>query len=66
MFIFIKVIDSQKDAKRDGVRVPTSVEEYCVKTMSSSMQGGGESSLDMDDFFEDEMDCDEDDEVDTE
>lgn len=41
------------------MKVPSTVEEYCVKTTLSPR---GESSIDMDDFFDEEdIDCGEDD-----
>jgi len=50
---------SRSDAERDGVSVPTTMEEYCMKTKPSQHAGGGgvQDTIDMDDLYDDDDDC---------
>uniref|UniRef100_H2Z8E4 UBC core domain-containing protein n=1 Tax=Ciona savignyi TaxID=51511 RepID=H2Z8E4_CIOSA len=55
-----QVSDSQREADRDGVVVPTTVEEYCVKT---TVAQESESSLNVEEFYDEDIDiCGDDDE----
>lgn len=45
--------DSQKDADRDGVVVPKTMAEYCIKTRLPSKDSHASADLnDMNDFFD--------------
>ncbi|KAH0625818.1 hypothetical protein JD844_034101 [Phrynosoma platyrhinos] len=51
----LKVLGTKADAERDGVKVPTTLAEYCVKTKTPAPDEG--SDLFYDDYYEDdEMD----------
>jgi len=47
-----QVEDSKKDAEADGVKIPTTVDEYC-KTKQRSSPPSNEYSFDEDDFYDD-------------
>ncbi|KAL7992999.1 hypothetical protein Chor_017255 [Crotalus horridus] len=50
-----QVLGTKVDAERDGVKVPTTLAEYCVKTKTPAPDEG--SDLFYDDYYEDdEMD----------
>merc|ERR1719184_103352 len=53
-----QVTASRQDAERDGVQVPTTMEEYCMKTKPSQHAGSGvQDTIDMDDLYDDDDDC---------
>lgn len=61
LLVCFQVHDSQKEALRDGVTVPSTVEEYCVRTTIEIREEG---TIEMDDFFDEDMDCiDDDDDI---
>ena len=47
-----QVQDSQREAVKDGVVVPLTVEDYCLKT---TLKTSSKSLADSDDFMEDDM-----------
>lgn len=54
-----QVDDSRKDAEREGISVPKTVSEYCIKTRLPSKDSNGSS--DVNDIFFDDFDYDDDD-----
>lgn len=50
-----QVEDSRKDAEKDGVVVPTTVSEYCIKTRLPSKDSNASNDI-TDIFFEDDDD----------
>lgn len=60
-----QVRDTQKDADMDGVKVPTTLAEYCVKTRLPSKDSSTNMD-DVDDFGDDDYDLYEDYEEDEE
>lgn len=58
-----QVLATKADAERDGVKVPVTLDEYCVRTQVPPTDDG--SNLLYDDYFDDE-ELDEDDEDDNE
>ncbi|EDV21020.1 Ubiquitin-conjugating enzyme E2 R2 [Trichoplax sp. H2] len=62
-----QVLNSQHDAEKDGVQVPTTIQEYCLKTTRNSIQSKGNlgnCSYDDDDedyFYNDDNDILDDD-----
>lgn len=55
----LQVRNSQREAQRDGVVVPTTVEDYCVQTRRSD--GDADNAIDIEEFYDDEMECNDDD-----
>lgn len=56
-----QVAESKKDAVKDGVTVPTTVNEYCIMAKPRQMATSGN----MDDFYDDDyMEDDDDDDYD--
>lgn len=47
-----QVLGTKVDAERDGVKVPTTLAEYCVKTKTPAPDEG--SDLFYDDYYEDD------------
>jgi len=47
-----QVLGTKVDAERDGVKVPTTLAEYCVKTKTPAPDEG--SDLLYDDYYEDD------------
>ncbi|XP_005806448.1 ubiquitin-conjugating enzyme E2 R2-like [Xiphophorus maculatus] len=58
-----QVLSTKADAERDGVKVPTTLDEYCVRTQVPPTDDG--SNLLYDDYYDDE-ELDEDEEEDNE
>lgn len=58
-----QVLATKADAERDGVKVPVTLDEYCVRTQVPPTDDG--SNLLYDDYYDDE-ELDEDDEDDNE
>lgn len=58
-----QVLSTKADAERDGVKVPTTLDEYCVRTQAPPTDDG--SNLLYDDYYDDE-ELDEDEEEDDE
>jgi len=56
------VTSTAAEAERDGVKVPTTLAEYCVQTRVPSQDGS--SDLLYDDLYDDDMEEEEDDEED--
>ncbi|MBN3270679.1 UB2R1 enzyme, partial [Polyodon spathula] len=54
-----QVLATKAEAERDGVKVPTTLAEYCVQTKAPALDEG--SDLFYDDYYDDEMDEDEED-----
>lgn len=52
---------SRGDAERDGVVVPTTMEEYCMKAKPPQ---SSQDNIEMDDFYDDCYDMDDEDEND--
>lgn len=50
---------SKVEAEKDGVVVPMTLEDYCIKTQVKPP----ESAVDMTDFYDDDYDLDEEDET---
>lgn len=48
---------TKADAERDGVKVPTTLAEYCIRTRAPPADEG--STLFYDDYYDDELDDDE-------
>lgn len=63
LFLFLshrkQVLATKADAERDGVKVPVTLDEYCVRTQVPPTDDG--SNLLYDDYYDDE-ELDEDDE----
>lgn len=60
-----QVLATKADAERDGVKVPITLDEYCVRTQVPPTDDG--SNLLYDDYYDDEeLDDDDDDEEDNE
>ena len=67
-----QVEESRKDAERDGVKVPMTISEYCVRSTSSQVQensGSEEHNItcpltELDDFYYDDEDDEYDDDDD--
>ncbi|KAM4575370.1 cell division cycle 34 homolog (S. cerevisiae) a [Fundulus heteroclitus] len=57
-----QVLSTKADAERDGVKVPTTLDEYCVRTQVPPTDDG--SNLLYDDYYDDEV-LDEDEEEDS-
>lgn len=60
-----QVLASVSEAEKDGVVVPTTMEEYCMKPKPrNAAQNAVNENIDMDDFYDDDCyDLDEDDDV---
>ncbi|XP_070543529.1 ubiquitin-conjugating enzyme E2 R2-like [Ptychodera flava] len=58
-----QVSATKADADKDGVKVPITLQDYCVKTKIQTPQS---SSMDMADFYDDDYDLDDDDDDDEE
>ena len=52
-----QVAASRNEAEKDNVKVPLTLEDYCIKTKAPVT----ESTLDMADFYDDDYDLDDDD-----
>lgn len=52
-----QVSGARAEAEKDGVAIPTTLEEYCIKTKISSPESG----TDMTDFYVDDYDIEEED-----
>lgn len=50
---------ARAEAEKDGVVIPTTLEEYCIKTKVRAP----EAPVDMTDFYVDDYDIDEDDDL---
>ncbi|XP_047117671.1 ubiquitin-conjugating enzyme E2 R2 [Schistocerca piceifrons] len=59
-----QVLAARLEAEKDGVVVPTTLEDYCIKTQVS--KPATEPVLDMTDFYDDDYDLDDDDDDDDE
>lgn len=55
-----QVISTKADAERDGVKVPTTLAEYCIQTKVPSHDSS--SDLLYDDLYDDDIEEEEDDE----
>jgi ubiquitin-conjugating enzyme E2 R len=53
-----QVTATKAEAEKDGVVVPMTLEDYCIKTQVKPQQ---ESAVDMTDFYDDDYDMDDDD-----
>lgn len=61
-----QVLNSQRDAEKDGIQVPTTVQEYCLKTTENSCKNIENSDNytyddDDNDFYNDDNDILDDD-----
>lgn len=59
LFYRKQVLATKAEAERDGVKVPTTLAEYCVRTRAPALDEG--SDLLYDDYYDDEDLEDEDD-----
>ncbi|KAM9357897.1 cell division cycle 34 homolog a [Symphorus nematophorus] len=59
-----QVLATKADAERDGVKVPVTLDEYCVRTQVPPTDDG--SNLLYDDYYDDEEELEDDDEDDNE